>query len=454
LAGVLLCLFLEAARSYARETTPVAPVLPLVMGQLYLMYGFAQFTQMGMTLVEGPYTPPPGAVTLAMLVVTGAALAFRAAFSWGRRHGRHVAAWLFGRYPEPNSSWRGGIIVLGVSSAVAGVSLGIWPEAMPSELRNGIHVILSPYLALVLALFFADRWKSLTLDAVGWLLIAALWLSTLISSMLEQGVVSLYLLFASRWMWGRRLRVRWLFVAMGGLLLLNPAKHGYREGILRSEELTSLDALSRRLADLWNQVGRVWGEGVSEENLQVSADRASGLILLAQVIDWVPAYVPYRAGEGLADSFMFVIPRFLWKEKPDVSDLVNNRYAVEFQLTTEAGTKRTTMGIWQPIDGYWHFGFMGAIAGLGLYGLLLGWLFGRSGTGALPPILGLYFTAEFFQALMSLQNVMASLVTMLIGAWIALQIARLLGSVTSPAHGGGGRTEPRPVVSYPLSAKR
>lgn len=443
LAWILLCLALEAARSYARQEGSVAPVLPLVMGQLYVMYGLAQFTQTGMFLMTGPYTPPPRAVTLAMLVVTGAALAFRGAFFWGSRHGHRGAATLLRRFPEPKPSWLGGVIVLGISSAVAGVCLAVWPEAIAPEARNVVHSILSPYLALVLALFFAERWRSLTLDVIGWLLIGALWLSTFVSSMLEPGVVSLYLLFASRWVWGRRLRARWLFVAIAGLLLLNPAKYIYRANIrFRSEELNSIDAVNRRLGDLWSQVGAVWGDGVTEENLQVSANRASALILLAQVVDWVPDYVPYRAGEGLADSFLFLIPRALWNGKPDVSDLVNNAYAVEFQLTTEAGTKQSTIGIWQPIDGYWRFGFTGAIAGLGLYGLILGWLFGRPGRAALPAILGLYFTAAFFQTLASLQNVLASLATMLIGAWIALHAVRMLGQVTSPVSSEGMGTRP------------
>jgi hypothetical protein len=453
LAWVLLCLFLEAMRTYAGHRGPVAPVLPLVMGQLYVMYGFAQFTQVAVRLVDGVYMPPPPAVTWAMLVVVAATVAFRLSFAWASHHGRRAAAWLLSRYAEPEPFWEPGLVVFGLVASVAVVTLSIWPEAIGPALRHGVHVVFSPYLALILSLHFAERRRSVTLVLISWLLIAGLWFSTLVSSMLEPGVVSLYVLFASRWMWRRQMRVRWLAVAIAGLLLLNPAKYGYRAEIFQSAEVSSVESLTGRLLGFRDQVSDVWGEAPGQENLQKSADRASALILLAQAVDWIPETVPYRHGEGLADSFLFIIPRALWEAKPDVSDLVNNIYAVDFRLTTVEGTQYTTIGIWQPIDGYWHFGVLGAIAGLGLYGLFLGWLFGRDDTRTAPALLGLYFTAEVFQVLMSLQNILASIPTMLLGAWIALHIAQFIGRMGSSVL-RASRPRPDTLAASPVGTRR
>jgi hypothetical protein len=426
LAWVLLCLALVGSWGYARAPHTIAPILPLVLFQLYLMYGFAQLTQTSVKLVSGHYIPPTSAVTSAMLVAVAVAIAFGGAFTWGARHAGAAARWLIGVYPDPTVSWRPVVVALAAASATAGMLQALRPEALPAAARQIAHVVLNPYLALGLALLFRHRWRTRAIDASVWLLVATLWLSALLSSMLEAGIVSLYMLFAARWMWGRELQLRWLVIAIAGLLLLNPAKYGYRQDLREYDDADTFDSVSGRLALLGERVTQVWSDQPQEENLQTSADRASALLLLAQAIDWVPGLVPYREGEGWLPALLFVVPRGLWTDKPEISDLANNPYAIDFQLATSEGLQTTTIGIWQPIDGYWQLGYAGAVVGVGAYGMLLGWLFGRPGASTVRQLLGLYFTAEFFQILTSLQNIVASLPTVLVGAWIALMIPRVV----------------------------
>lgn len=425
LAAVLLWIFLGVAFRFARADVRTAPIVPLATFQLYLMYGVAQFTQESAKLAMAYYVPSSHAVTTAMLIAVIGDIGFVCAWALAAKlshNGRHaLVTW----YPEPTRSWDKVVVVYGLVGVVEYYVTNLRNDAIPVELRQLMLVVLSPCLALVLVLFLGYRYQSRLLRQLGLLMVLLMMLIGVLTSMMENIIVPLYIFIASSWIWGNSIKLRWIIAPLLIFVVLNPVKYHYRALAWKGDDsINSIDKVYNRLGKWQEAMVRTWDDPfATEHTVETTSARTSAVLALAQVVDWVPETVPYKSGEGLATSLLFFIPRFMWPSKPMLSDLVNNKYAVSFRLTTSRGTRTATYGIPQPADGYWDFGIPGALGYLAVMGFLIGFLFGRGGPDRqIGQILALVFSGTFFQALGSFFNLVASLFTLFVGAWIALRI--------------------------------
>ena len=254
----------------------------------------------------------------------------------------------------------------------------------------------------------------------------------LLSGMLEPFIVPLFTACLAAWMWGGGIRMRWVLVVIALFIFLNPVKHVYRQSIGDADAIESVQTLSDRLSLWGDAINETWGSAFNrDENLQTVQGRTGSIMALAQAIEWVPAQVPYKEGAGNGTTLLYFIPRFFWPDKPAISDLTNNRYALEFALTTPEGLRHVSIGVIQPIDGYWDFGVAGALLYPAILGALIGVLFGnRPRRRVSREVIGVVFCAIFFQLMAGLQVVIASLIPILAGSWVAMRVLREMAGAT------------------------
>jgi hypothetical protein len=425
LACVLLVIALIVSWRFVAARRPEPPIMVLISLQFYVMYGLPQFTQESFLTLHGALTPSADSITLAMLLATLSSAGCWAAYQVARGSsvsGR-VTTRLGAIYPEVRISWRGPVIVYAV--LCLGSKLWQLGDTIPIELQNIVAKVFNPLLAVSLLLFIGYRLGDALSRRVGIISIVALCTLGLIGSMLESIIVPIYLYFMSRWLWTGRLQARWVAVGVFIFFLLNPVKAVYREAVLNAEPVRSVSAALYRFA-LWRTavIDTYTDPFGKQRSVETATSRTSGLLEFAQVIEWTPEIVPYQYGKNFATSLVFWVPRAIWPGKPSITELVNDRYAVDFQIASPEAISRSTFGMRQPADGYWDFGALGAIAYPALFGIITGVICRPSKYLSFLTI-SLLFSAEFFQTLANLQYIAASLLTLLAGSWIAMKAIQL-----------------------------
>jgi hypothetical protein len=151
------------------------------------------------------------------------------------------------------------------------------------------------------------------------------------------------------------------------LVVFNPAKLIYRQLVgYRTGDFTGLSMGDA--ADAWGEsLGRVWGgdERAQEQGIEKTVERLNNLTINAAVLAWVPDRVPYAMGEPWLAALYSLVPRFIWPDKPNITEITNDRFAILFGMTTADIASRSTSAYPAVGDGFWNFGWFGAaLAGL------------------------------------------------------------------------------------------
>jgi hypothetical protein len=429
LAALLLAVSLGVTYQFVTNHNRTAPLIPLLFFQLYLMYGFAQFSQDSLRLAGGEhYVPSSVAVTTAMVLVFTGELTFLLGYwiainAFGRA--RRI---IYSAFPVPQETWRRPVIWFALIAVVAGYFRILKPGLIPPDLRNVVFMVANPYVALSIVLLMAFKFRDATLERLALILVPVLSFIGLMSGMMENIVVPVYAFVAGGWTWGRRLNFRWLIASAVIFLVLNPVKANYRNMLKKTTEMDAGALEADRLSKWADAFQRTWNDPFAQEkSTATTAARLSAVMMFAQMVDWVPELVPYKHGDGFLTTVLFMVPRAVWPTKPNISDLVNNRFAVDFRWTTRAGTRVTTFGVFQPCDGYWDFGVLGVVGYMALLGILFGTLFSPRREGLLvDQVMTLVFSCNFFQAASSLFNELASLFTIFAGAMIAMRVLSMV----------------------------
>jgi hypothetical protein len=389
-----------------------------------------------MDTLSGRFVPSDVALTNALLLVFVGELAFLMAYRAASVWGSPLRRALYARFPEPNAGWVGTIFVYAFFGLVECYVNTLRPQWLPVSIRNMAFTIVNPYLALFLGLSSAYRFGERRLLVLSTVAVVAMTLIGLISGMMENVVVPSFALVLATWHWRHQLRWRLLIGGALLFLVLNPVKAHYRALAWRptNDATDGLSMVTDRL-DKWQEALRhTWEDPLANDRvLDETSSRVSYLMALAQAVDWVPDMVPYREGEGAAAALLFFIPRAVWPDKPVNTELGNNQYAIAFRISTAEGVRRSTFGIYQPLDGFWDFGAVGAVGYLLLTGLIIGLLFG--GHRHVPQsqlLLSLVFSCSFFQTLVGMFNLVASLFSLFVGAWIALRLLAMFSPARAP----------------------
>jgi hypothetical protein len=424
----LLCVIAIATIAWHVELARGAlPLLPFVATQYYICYGAAQFVQEDLPLLSGHYVPPPWSITAGSALALGGLISFTGAFVLSSpRSGSAAKAWRV--VPTITAKWRSGALVLATLACAEAAVANLRPELIPVEVRNILYLTANPYLALVVLLYLAYHEKLQSMRLAAWAVAVATTTFGFFSGMLEPTLVPFTTLALGRWIWGRQRPTAFI---VGGLLvvvLLNPTKIVYRELLERDRSVGAFDFRER--ADIWIESASItWKNSfrVRENSVSV-ASRTSATLAFAQIVDWVPAIVPYRGYRPVLDTMLYLVPRALWSTKPSSSELIYTPYALTFGLATPQNLEHVTIGVLQPADGYWDFGVIGALLYPAMLGMVMGSLFGVHARG-MRAAMGLVFIADFFQILVPAQVILASSLTVIAGALTTLWVLELFARV-------------------------
>jgi hypothetical protein len=386
LAGwLLLVILLGAIRHHLVQTGRKIPVLVLVTLQIYIFYGIPQFSQDSLMLLAGLYSPTGAALTAGVWLVVVGELAFLVGY-WVALRTTSRGRNLFDRWaPAPRRHWAP------VAIAYAGVSVIVYsvealrPDYVPLAFRYMAIQIFNAYLSIPILFFLRYRFGLRMCGWAGWGLVVAMTLVGLIQGVMGSMVFPFFAAIMCLWVAGRAIRVWWFVVIVLGVVIVNPVKNQFRQLSWQEKDISSAARIQERVGNWSKAFGLVWVQGSRESadsNIRETASRSSELLYFFQVIDSVPTSVPYRNGEGLATIASFWIPRFIWPSKPRSTQLVNDVYAIEFGVSSEAGVTTSTVAVPPFLEGYWNFGILGVVVFLGVYGVLLGIVLGNSGKGA------------------------------------------------------------------------
>jgi hypothetical protein len=104
------------------------------------------------------------------------------------------------------------------------------------------------------------------------------------------------------------------------------------------------------------------------ELLNKSVSRVSLLAQSANVLEQTPDAVPYQYGQLYSYLVITFIPRFLWPEKPSVSE-ANRFYQVAYGLTAEEDLNNVAIGVGILTESFISFGWLGVIGIMFLVGI-------------------------------------------------------------------------------------
>jgi hypothetical protein len=198
-----------------------------------------------------------------------------------------------------------------------------------------------------------------------------------------------------------------------------------------------------------------WNEALSDSSgeafrraLNPSVSRVSLLNQSANVVELTPSIVPYQYGWLYSYMAITWIPRFVWPDKPSVSE-ANQYYQVAYGLTSEDDLGKVSISVGLLTEGFINFGWPGVIGIMFLAGIFFDFYqktFLAKSSGALMTGIGVILLPQFLavesQLAQYVGGIMQQVVVTLI---VMLPIIRIQGLRSR------GLASPARIVSSPGS---
>jgi hypothetical protein len=147
-----------------------------------------------------------------------------------------------------------------------------------------------------------------------------------------------------------------------------------------------------------------WNESLNDPSgnafrraLEPSVSRFSLLNQTANVVDLTPSVVPYQWGWLYSYMAITWIPRFVWPEKPSMSE-ANQYYQVAYGLSSEEDLNRVSISVGLLAEGFMNFGWAGVIGIMFLAGVFFDFYqktFLAKSSGALMTSIGVILLPQF-----------------------------------------------------------
>jgi hypothetical protein len=153
--------------------------------------------------------------------------------------------------------------------------------------------------------------------------------------------------------------VVFVVLAISIYILLNPVKLVYR-GMIQELSTDGLASKIEIAIDSWEEVFKE-GRRVKNKRIDSSQARLNELIIIADCMDRVPRTIEYDYGKSWVTLLYNFIPRFLWKEKPDLRKIQTSYWAVKFGYARISFHEKSAANLPSVVDGYWNFGWPGII---------------------------------------------------------------------------------------------
>jgi hypothetical protein len=147
-----------------------------------------------------------------------------------------------------------------------------------------------------------------------------------------------------------------------------------------------------------------WNEALSDSSgeafrraINPSVSRVSLLNQSANVVELTPSAVPYQYGWLYSYMAITWIPRFVWPDKPSVSE-ANQYYQVAYGLSTEDDLGRVSISVGLLTEGFINFGWPGVVGIMFLAGIFFDFYqrtFLAKTSGALMTGIGVILLPQF-----------------------------------------------------------
>ena len=228
----------------------------------------------------------------------------------------------------------------------------------------------------------------------------------------------------------RKFPVTAMLVVLPVVLFLQPGKAKFRERYWQGGPSESYSESYAERIGFWVEASsRAWGRAltdVSGEGLRkLSSDTLTRLFLLQQtgnVIEMTPARVPYQDGRLYSYVLVTFIPRFIWPEKPSISE-ANKWYQVSYHLTLPANLESVGIAVGSVTESYIDFGWFGPLPVMVSLGLILGVfqrIFLRTSSGLLLGSIGVALLPGLLSVESQMAVYVAGLVQQILFALIVL----------------------------------
>jgi Putative O-antigen polymerase len=219
-------------------------------------------------------------------------------------------------------------------------------------------------LALAAVQVFLKRWPPIALYVILAPEVFFASLTAFISSVVVIGIIVMGALYYA----GPQVRVRWLLFFAVLVLVITPVTVSMRVQIRTGHAyFGSIGALAD---SAWQGFSDTWltapAEAANTTYSKLIGRVAGNIQILGVVLRYVPARTPFLGTQDLVAAPLFVVPRFLWPDKPSPS-LIGGLTSLLFLNEENNSVTPTTFG-----DLYLHGGLSAVAIYMFLLGLLLG----------------------------------------------------------------------------------
>ncbi len=365
-------------QSWRRQASSEVPLFALISSMYWVGYALPLFwSDHALGLVSGYHLLSEGAITKAMWLALVAVICI-----W---FGMKIAKqWQWNpstRLDLPENPWRWNYLrIVLVATALMRVLVPI--DALGEGTRqifSSVEVVISGVAFVILFRSYL-RGKGLGVDKIllaGFLVVA---LVTGLSSGWLGSFVGLGIICVVAYIFEkRRFPVAAMLVVLPIILFLQPGKAKFRERYWKggpSESYT--ESYGERIGFWVEASAQAWGRALTDPSggglRDLSGATLSRLSLLqptANVIETTPARVPYQDGRLYSYLLVTFVPRFLWADKPSVSD-ANKWYQIAYNLTLPKDIENVGMAVGTGAESYINFGWFGPFLIIPCLGLLLG----------------------------------------------------------------------------------
>jgi len=400
-------------------------------------------------LVSGNHRLSEGAITQSMYLAVSGVVALWAGM-------RIAANWRWAastRVDLPRDPWRWQYLRIVLMAAVVmkmAVPITAWGEGARQIVVNIESFVAS--LAFVILLRSWLRGGAMKVDkvlATGYLLAAVVvglssgWLGTF---------VGLGIICVAAYLYEKhKLPVTALLVVLPIVMFLQPGKATFREMYWKGgPEESYSSSYAERITFWFDASSKAWGRALTDPTGAgfralggATVSRLSLLEQTANVIEMTPAQVPYQYGRLYSYLPITFVPRFLWPEKPSITD-ANKWYQLAYHLTAPANIESVGIAVGTLTESYINFGWMGPLPVMFCLGILLGvlkelfmqtahgLLFSSLGVALLPGLLSVESQMAVYVAGL-VQQVFFALLTLAPVITVGRGDSRVVGAAISKA---------------------
>jgi len=388
------------------------PLFALIAGVYWLVYALPLFWgDHAIGLVTGYHPLSEASITASLYLALAGVVSLWVGMTLVKK-----LHWTPGsRVDVPENPWRWYYLrVVLVVSTLMKVLLPI--DALGAGNRQilvNVEYIL-PSVALVIFFRYYLRGQAILIDRLllaGYLAVALVtglssgWLGSFIGV----GVICLAAYVLER----RRFPVVAMLVVIPIVLFLQPGKAKFRERYWKGDSAKSYVETYAERVEFWIDASfQSWDQALSDPSGErirslsgATLTRLSLLQPTANVMESTPARVPYQGGRLYSYLTVTFIPRFLWPDKPSVSN-ANKWYQIAYRLTLPANIQSTGMAVGTVAESYISFGWLGPFIVMPCLGIFLG-LFQATFLGARSGLLLSGIGIALLPGLLSVESQMA-----------------------------------------------